>query len=229
MSNISNEIAKQYMAQWEQLLSESSDLSALFTNKGNNLYGFSILYKDYVQLISKVGIEEMRVFFGYDPTSTGYKFKLLLWGTGGGKNLTEYYCCDDVRAITTALPTGAGVDISVPNMIPKVLAGTWVEAWQNLLDTTSIPSDVFKTDYGNLRGYTFSIQEFLDVLFTANAQKIEEVDILLGDRAFGADSKQGTIGLVLVAKAMTTRGDDGGGYGTFIDVGFPCPPTCPGL
>ncbi len=220
MSNyIPKDIAKQYMTQWQNLLAEAEDISSLFTKGNTYLYGFSIHYGDFVHLVSKVGIEKIHVYFGYDPKAVGFKFKLLLWGTANEQQITEYYCCEESKAITTFLPSGVGIDNAITNSIPKSLAETWIVAWQQL---TTIPTSIFKTVYGNLRGYNFLVQDFFNVL---NGIKADEVGVYLANRQYGEGVNEANVGLLLVAKQFTTRGE-GDNYGSFMDYGIPCPPTC---
>lgn len=223
-----------YQEEWLRFLEEtnSDEMSKVF----GDLSGVSLSFKEYSNLVV-VGAKNISLKFGIeqllDEPGSPYRFLCILYALDSKNRQVSDY-------VVVGKPiTGGSVD---PGEISDQLEQAWYQNWTRIQQNNHFKQVYFEVpglleDYSELRnrliqGYTFEVQEMVDILFPSLADDtIHEVQILIGLHG-GFHAKDSdpsptcTFGVVFHAADETGHylKDGGGGY---FDIGTPCPDVCP--
>lgn len=241
-------------ARWAIYVSKtnSEDLRRCFFNgEEKRLQFLSFSTRHLASLVSTVGIRHIQVRFLVDPPSKDglvgkARFTMALYATDAlGARVSAYYLPVDEASASAAPAPEKGLAaesesgaLEVGGQAPHDLVKGWVTNWASAPEITS---DMFFNSYGPLQGYTFSLDDFLQELFTAQPFTDEQmVRISFGLHeyypavAVNSGPVQ-TFGLVLrvfpapAPKAATPRSEAYGAAAAqsaapFFDLSTPCPP-----
>lgn len=223
---LSQDEFNRYAAAWLELVSQPAGAS--LASSFNTELGQRVLYVSFpigraVELVSAVGVQQIKARFVLVPDGGQQKFSLVLFACDDSEEdqgrKSAYYLADP--SWTEAAQTTPPV---LGETIPNNLAAVWLEGWQGASDV--MPA-LFATPDGPLEGYNFALKDFVKPLFTDQPYGTQEIRLWLGLHSFysptNLDSLTQTFGLVVRRYDPTPtaqRGDD-----LFYDMSTPCPPV----
>lgn len=197
--------------------------------------------RQIARLVSTVGAAHIKARFlmKVDEKTQLPHFTVALFATDAlNARISSYYIADEYWLLlekALAAPNAAVAPAqSQPNTVrvltrtdvPDVLSQLWVRAWSA---TTVATPPLFATTYGPLRGYTFDVDEFANVLRPVQLKNINTEYLLLefALHEYYRAEPQGdvliqTFGLLLLLQSHKIRGGDG----AYVNMAKPCPPTC---
>lgn len=229
MAILEDEVAEQFIADWEDLVNNEEDLTSIFECDGKNLYGYKTSFETYTCFIGAPGVVTYKVRYAYDAGASGFKFKFVIFGVDNtGERITAYFSPE--TPITTPVMLNVLGD-GYTAVVSQQLAETWLANWDN---TEVKSSDYFKvtiyqqhdepSSYQDvLRGYNFSAEDFTQVLET-EGHVIKDVGVLCVLHDFFPPG--GTTVERIFGNLLASFDVDHQVISNFYDLSSPCPNTC---
>ncbi|MGY3089051.1 hypothetical protein ACVWYF_002091 [Hymenobacter sp. UYAg731] len=228
----------QYTTAWQAFAGQAGGTpltDAFFKPDSTRVQALSFPLGRIQELVSAVGVRQIRARFVLMPGSAGSQFNLVLFATDATGYRLSAYCLPDQYYTTSALEakvleTKAPED-KLDEPIPQDLTSIWEGKWQNAAEITA---DMFTTytaapahEPTVLEGYNFKIKDFVTMLFGAGP------DISLGFGLHEYHSQKAnseadwtrTFGLVLQNPAAGNDARSVGAAQLDFDMAAPSPPN----
>ncbi|GAA4503261.1 hypothetical protein GCM10023172_27810 [Hymenobacter ginsengisoli] len=226
---ISQQVFDQYSSRWVEVIgnNDTSLLNQCFQANRQKLPHVTFPALQIARLVSTVGATHVKARFLVATQTQGEllfpHFTLALFATDDlNARLSSYYLAD---AYWETDPSPGNVGGEVPN----VLVNFWLNNWLNdKVLGTEVTQAMFNSPYGFLRGYTFTIDDFVNPLSQVKNLEDATLQISFGLHEFyrtgtdGTDALNYTFGLVVqYLDGLGAPVDD-----PSFDMSQPCPPNC---
>ena len=261
---IGQQLFDQYVANWVNIVGNenNAELQLSFQQPGNKALLAAVRFpvKQIARLVSTIGAKHIKArFLVKREEKTGQPhFTLALFATDAlDARVSSYYVAEEywTPALAQAEPLGEEnqAEVSLRNPaenqqgnVPRVLANTWLALWGN---TREVTPELFASNYGPLRGYTFELQDFLAPLGRLKSLEDEKLQVAFGLHEYYRSTSEDaalvqktnrmevsqaansevegeilvhTFGLLVQLESVR----DQLGYDPIYDMSAPCPPTC---
>lgn len=186
----------------------------------------SVLFdsKSMSSLLSTTGVSTIKIRFGFNVEKND--FEIILFGTDStGQILTPYYIPfkKNYKGLSAELGEEDG-------KVPSELIRQWKNNWLIAAGKGAVNNSNFTTPYGFIRGYNYSLKEFIQTLFTFNkAPNINVVFVLheyYGVNYLTTHQLTSTFGVVLQGQKSENDIGLGADDEAYYDLTAPCPRTC---
>jgi|GEM_PF-5997743 len=236
-----------YTTEWQKLVNGLTPevLTASFASASDpkQVINYVYLPSDYaIELLSAVGTAAIRTKFVFVEEAAG--FSIVLFGVdASGRPTSAYYLAGVADHPATVDSTSGQYEVSLDLVTP------WIENW-NAQTPDGINTALFDSIYGPLLGYTYPLDDFLDVLNPVQSTRATQVGTTSEARIAAENSTMAlwlNFALHKYAKPGATDGETSNLFSTvltlntipekgaaitlspgnrYYDVSKPCPPVC---